>query len=114
MDPLWVPDPEQAARTAMARFAERVRALGVSIAGYDDLWRFSVDEPARFWGLLWDELGVRASHPYARVMGEPRMPGTTWFEGARLNFAENLLARDTARLVACDESGRRVEWSRDE
>ncbi|MCP4495387.1 MAG: AMP-binding protein, partial [Phycisphaeraceae bacterium] len=35
------------------------------------------------------------------------MPGTTWFEGARLNFAENLLRRrdDKTALIEVHESG---------
>ncbi|MEQ1567957.1 MAG: acetoacetate--CoA ligase [Myxococcota bacterium] len=113
VEPLWVPDPAAAAASRMGRFADRVRALGVPIAGYDDLWTFSVDHPEPFWALVWDELQVVSSAPALRVMGEPRMPHTVWFEGARLNFAENLLARPTARLVSIDESGRRVELDRD-
>jgi acetoacetyl-CoA synthetase len=84
-------------------------AFGAS--SYDELWQRSVDEPARFWEALWKDLPIRASAPYTRVMGEPRMPGTPWFVGARLNFAENLLGRapDTQlALVARDEAGRRV------
>ena len=40
-------------------------------------------------------------------MDQPRPPGTRWFEGARLNFAENLLRRrDSAvALVEVNESG---------
>ena len=40
---------------------------------------------------------MRASKPYERVLGSHEMPGTRWFEGAELNYAENLLARGTER-----------------
>jgi acetoacetyl-CoA synthetase len=83
--------------------------LGAS--SYDELWQKSLDEPALFWEALWKDLPIRASEPYTRVMGTPHMPGTTWFEGARLNFAENLLGRAPdaqLALVARDEAGRRV------
>ena len=33
-----------------------------------------------------------ASKPYERVLGSHEMPGTRWFEGAELNYAENLLS----------------------
>src|SRR5205823_99856 len=35
--------------------------------------------------------GVRASRPYERVLDARRMPGAKWFEGAELNYAENML-----------------------
>ncbi|MHB8243346.1 MAG: acetoacetate--CoA ligase, partial [Solirubrobacteraceae bacterium] len=34
------------------------------------------------------------SKPYERVLGSHEMPGTSWFEGAELNFAENVLLAD--------------------
>jgi len=45
-----------------------------------------------------------------------RMPGAAWFEGTRLNFAENLLrgAGNGPAIIARDERGRRREVSWDE
>jgi hypothetical protein len=42
-----------------------------------------------------------------------KIPGSRWFEGARLNFAENLLRRDddTPALVFVGEDGSRPELS---
>ena len=34
---------------------------------------------------------MRASRPYERVLSSHRMPGARWFEGAELNYAENVL-----------------------
>ncbi len=64
---------------------------GRTFADYDELWRWSVDELGAFWASVWDFCEVRASQPYERVLAERRMPGARWFEGARLNYAENLL-----------------------
>lgn len=117
--PVWTPDPDRARDTALARFADRVRSTGVAIDGYDDLWRWSVAEPAAFWALVWDTLGIVHSAPPTEIRGPRAMPGTRWFTGARLNLAENLLcprvpADDGPVLVARDESGRRVALSRAE
>jgi acetoacetyl-CoA synthetase len=97
---LWTPSPERASATAMARFGA---SLGFD--SYEDLWRWSIDDLEGFWAAVWDHLGVIASSPYDRVMGEPRMPGTEWFPGARLNFAENLLRRrgDDVALIGAGE-----------
>jgi acetoacetyl-CoA synthetase len=96
--PLWVPPPEQLERVEMQRFMEWAGARrGRSFAGYEELWRWSVDELEDFWGCVWEFFGVRASTTYERVLSTHEMPGARWFEGARLNYAENLLARGAGR-----------------
>jgi acetoacetyl-CoA synthetase len=87
---LWTPSEEHVRRTLLHRFMQRAPGLPTS---YEQLWEWSVEDPGAFWALVWDECGVVASRDYDEVMGEPRMPGTEWFSGARLNFAENLLRR---------------------
>ena len=77
---------------------------------YQDLWDWSVAEPAAFWDSLWryfDVLGERGTGP---VLTGGAMPDVTWFPGATLNYARNALrtARtDPARIavIARDESG---------
>jgi len=90
--PLWTPPPEQLRDVEMARFmrwaAER---RGRAFADYAELWRWSVDELEQFWSYVWEFCGVRASQPYERVLASREMPGARWFEGAQLNYAENLL-----------------------
>ena len=77
---------------------------------YQDLWDWSVAEPAAFWDSLWhyfDVLGERGTGP---VLTGGAMPDVTWFPGATLNYARNALrtARtDPARIavIARDEGG---------
>ena len=64
------------------------------LADYGELWQWSVDQLEEFWADVWEFCGVRASQPYERVLGSHEMPGTRWFEGAELNYAENLLLAD--------------------
>jgi acetoacetyl-CoA synthetase len=108
--PLWEPsaaEREGAEMTRFMRFAGERR--GEPFAGYDELWRWSVDEIEEFWADIWEFCGVRASKPYERVLdrsretpavgrhprsGQHEMPGARWFEGAELNYAENILLRD--------------------
>jgi acetoacetyl-CoA synthetase len=76
----------------MTRFMEWAGVRrGEPFADYDALWRWSVVELEQFWAGIWDYFQVRASAPYESVLAERRMPGTRWFEGAELNYAENLL-----------------------
>ncbi|MGP0101388.1 MAG: AMP-binding protein, partial [Solirubrobacteraceae bacterium] len=90
--PLWQPPPDQRERVEMGRFMDWAgERRGRTFADYDELWRWSVAELEEFWACIWEFCGVRASKPYERVLKSREMPGTRWFEGAELNYAENLL-----------------------
>jgi acetoacetyl-CoA synthetase len=89
---LWTPSAqalEAVEMTAYLRYAGERR--GRPFADYGELWRWSVDELEEFWASIWDFCDVRASRGYERVLGRREMPGASWFEGAALNYAENLL-----------------------
>jgi acetoacetyl-CoA synthetase len=91
--PLWEPsaaDVERAELTRFMRFAGERR--GAPFADYDELWRWSVGELEEFWASIWEFCRVHASKPYEQVLTSHQMPGTQWFAGAELNYAENLLA----------------------
>ena len=59
---------------------------------YEALRRWSIDSLDDFWASIWTHFEVRASAPYERVLASRAMPGAKWFTGARLNYAQNLLA----------------------
>ena len=90
--PLWEPAAGERERAEMTRFMRFAgERHGREFENYDELWKWSVAEVEEFWACIWEFCGVRASKPYARVLGSREMPGTRWFEGAELNYAENLL-----------------------
>ncbi|HET8587661.1 MAG TPA: AMP-binding protein, partial [Candidatus Limnocylindria bacterium] len=89
-DILWQPPTDVRQRTRVGHYlAWLERAHGRSFADYDDLWQWSVDDLAGFWGSVWEhfELGPVP----AAVLSHPRMPGTRWFPGVTLNYAEQAL-----------------------
>jgi len=112
---LWAPSAERQAASNLFRFMEQVRAeYAPELRSYQALYQWSLEHPERFWPAVWAYCGIEHSQPWERVFTDsPRMPGTKWFEGARLNFAENLLrARggdggDRLALVFRDERGAR-------
>ncbi len=87
---LWVPSDDRIAGTHLRQFMDSAPG---SPSDYQELWEWSVSDLPAFWDKVWHDCGVIASQGYERVMGTPRMPGTEWFSGARLNFSENLLRR---------------------
>lgn len=88
---IWRPNRERIERSLLRAF---MRAAPGQPDEYEALWRWSVDEPGAFWAAVWEFCGVRAQRGYDEVMDAPRMPGTRWFLGSQLNYAEHLLARD--------------------
>jgi acetoacetyl-CoA synthetase len=90
--PLWMPSAEQVAQANMTRFmAEVNQTHSLALADYDDLYQWSIRDIPAFWEAVWRFAEIRHSAPYTSVLENPIMPGATWFRGARLNFAENLL-----------------------
>ncbi|ATY58832.1 acetoacetyl-synthase [Cordyceps militaris] len=94
---LWThPDP---ASTPMWQFIQRVNARrGLALAGYPDLYRWSVEHVADFWRETWDFVGIVASKEADEVLPKdaPMYPRPDFFGTARLNFAENLLFPPTS------------------
>jgi len=90
---LWEPPAtlvEQARMTEYMRWLEAERDLHFD--DYHDLWRWSVEDLEGFWSSIWDFFGVRADGGYDRVLASRTMPGTEWFAGSRLNYAEHVFA----------------------
>ncbi len=90
---LWKPTEDQAKQTNMYRFMTVVnKKYGQTFVDYDGLYQWSINNLSDFWATLWDFVGIKASKSYDRVADDiVKMPGTKWFPGAHLNFAENLL-----------------------
>jgi len=112
-DILWQPSAERAAASALARFAS---TAGYAPADYRGLHRWSVDAPDRFYGRLWDFLGIVGHKGSIAVAPEASLRGVRFFPEARLNYAENLLREPDDRLaiIAHRDDGTRRTLTRRE
>jgi acetoacetyl-CoA synthetase len=91
-EPLWRPSPESVEASEMARFSRWAENRAEArFTNYDELWRWSVEQLEDFWSAIWQFNAPRAARPAAAVLDARRMPGARWFDGAELNYAENLL-----------------------
>ena len=91
---IWTPDPAVAKASALAQFARHVRERGladVDDLDYRSLHAWSVSQLDAFWAAAADFLGVRF-HAVSVTM-----PGTQWFPGATLNYAEHALSDGPGR-----------------
>ena len=112
---LWAPSEERVGASLMTAYLDWLgRERGLRFAAYEDLWRWSVEDLDGFWRSIWDYFDVLASAPPTAVLDHRRMPGATWFPGARLNWAENVLRyadRDGPAVVGLSEDREPVELS---
>ncbi len=90
---LWQPSEDRIKSTNMYRFMTGINEkYNKDFDEYGQLYQWSIENISDFWGSMWEFAEIKASKPYTQVVDDiTRMLGAKWFEGAHLNFAENLL-----------------------
>jgi acetyl-CoA synthetase len=111
MEVVWRPDEATIEHANATRLVRRAGA-----ADYAELVRRSQDDPAWFWPLCVEDMGLEFSQPWTQVYDDSRGPEwTTWFVGGRLNVARNCVHRwaerrpDAVAAVGLGEDGSRRE-----
>ena len=85
-----------------------------SFDSYADLHHWSVTETDDFWRAIWDFCDIRSTTAYRQpTLDLDKFPGTQWFPGSELNFAENLLRYrdDQVAMVGLLENGQRCSYT---
>ena len=88
---LWEPDQQTVHDARITRFMRWLADRGPDFTSYDDLWRWSVTQPAAFWAAVWDYFEVLGHRGAGPVLAGEVMPDVQWFTGATLNYARNAL-----------------------
>lgn len=117
-EPLWRPSSPQI--TQIFDFGSKVsQKHGFSFANYNDLWQWSISQPVEFWEEVWNYTAIKAHTPFDQVLESDKIlfPRPRFFEGSKLNFAENLLYpasspdEDAVAVIAATEVDREfVSW----
>ncbi len=91
--PLWEPSEERIKNANMTHFINYVNEkLGTNFKDYESLYNWSVDDIKSFWSIMWEYGEIIHSQGYNEIVDDTeKVFGRKWFEGAKLNFAENLL-----------------------
>jgi acetoacetyl-CoA synthetase len=115
-EPMWVPDPEAARASQLARFAawaSAERGAPADPLDYPALWAWSVDDVAGFWSALWEYFGLPAEGSLEPVLATDEMPGARWFPNVTLNYVEQVFRPgrdpDAVAIVGSAEDGPDVE-----
>jgi len=98
---LWTPTRDRAAATSLARYIDWLKVhRGLTFADYPALWDWSVSDLSGFWSSIVEFFDLRLTASYRQVIGEHLMPGAKWFEGASLNYADQILRHAKATPTA--------------
>src|SRR5664279_3344007 len=86
---VWTPDEATIEHANATRLVHRA-----GVGDFGELVRRSQEDPAWFWPLCVDDLGIEFSRPWDRVFDDSRGPEwTTWFTGGRISIARNCVHR---------------------
>ena len=99
---LWRPGVDELHNANISAFRDQINStFQLRLSTYPELYEWSVRNIPEFWEQVWHFTDVIHSQSYNSIVDDPsRMPGATWCNGARLNFAENLLrSRDNRPAI---------------
>ncbi|MEJ2125157.1 MAG: acetoacetate--CoA ligase, partial [Alphaproteobacteria bacterium] len=114
--PLWHPGTNAVAASNLTGFMQFLaKHYDAFVSDTRALHAMAVQAPEVFWSALWDfcdVVGEKGQGPY--LLNGDKMPGAAFFPDARLNFAENLMAKsgqgDAIVFWGEDKIKRRVSW----
>lgn len=112
---LWKPSQRTKTHSHMAQFIGYINdTYQTHIKDYAALHQWSIIFPELFWKSIWKFCNVIATQPAEdTILPGIKMQDTRWFQGAKLNFAENLLKRndDHIALFFSSEHGKQQSLS---
>jgi len=115
--PLWQPSEARVAAATQTRFVGAANQRhGLSLAGYDAVYDWSLSDMPAFWELVRDELGLIGDFTGPTLVDADKMPGAKFFPEAKVCFAENMLQHagdgsgEALIFWAEDKVKRRMSW----
>ncbi len=117
-DQVWKADESRSSATHMQRFVNLASTKTSRVRDYDTLYRWSIDEPVEFWGVLSEYVSLKWITPPKQVYLPPKKSesilGSEWFLGSQINFAQNMMPsfEDQRELIVCyAEGGQRRSYN---
>ncbi len=90
--PIWAPSEKRAGNSNMALYLGSIsKKTGLNFETYRALYDWSINNIEDFWKSIWELAQVRHSKKFNSILSGKEIWNAQWFEGAQLNFAENLL-----------------------
>ncbi|MCK5840384.1 MAG: AMP-binding protein [Bacteroidales bacterium] len=107
---LWAPGLDRVENSQMQAFMNHVNSkYGLNFDNYHELHQWSIENIADFWGTFFKFSDIVYSKEFTTIVDDAsKMPDAKWFQGATLNFAENLLKHrdDRTAIIFRGENGK--------
>lgn len=103
----WIPSEEVIQAANATKFAAKQ-----GLSGFDELFRWSIENRGAFWQAVAEELGIQFhQEPVAVLPEDSDAADTNWFEGALLNITDScfLAPKEKPAIIQVNESGQRRE-----
>ncbi len=99
--PLWIPSVRRIDNSNIIKYIKWVnKRFKLNLLNYNGLYDWSIENIEDFWASIWKYGKIRYSKKYDSVLTGKTMLSAKWFNGSRLNFAENLLRyKDNRKAV---------------
>jgi acetoacetyl-CoA synthetase len=90
---LWEPSKEKIISSHIYNLKLGInKKYNLELESYSELHLWTINNLDSFWSYVWDDLDIIYSKNYSKVLNRSnKMLESSWFQGAKLNFAENLL-----------------------
>ncbi len=114
-DILWRPSEQFIQKSGLKKYEHWLgEQFGLEFNDYEQFWKWSNNHFEDFWESLWKYFEIISHSDYTSVIDTHRMPGSRWFNGVTLNYAEHIFRmRSDHRpaLIFANESGDRKQLS---
>lgn len=74
---------------------------GLEFSSYEELYEWSVEDLDSFWRSIWDYNEIESSTQFTSALSGGDMPNARWFEGAQVNYAQQIFRH----IEAADKAG---------
>ena len=85
---MWCPSPDRIEKSRVSQF---IKSLEAKINDFEDLHKFSVNFPDRFWDAAWDFFGVLGYKGDIIYQSCEKFYQSGYFPKAKINFAQNMI-----------------------
>jgi acetoacetyl-CoA synthetase len=115
---LWQPSESFRSNSNLSKYMQWLKAVhGLDFADYSALWQWSVTETEAFWESIWEYFSIIHDGEYDSVIEGTEMPGVSWFQGARVSYAEHIFRnyRDDIPAIIFKpeaEAARMISWKK--
>ncbi len=103
MEILWSPDSNDIKNSNINKFISYLNKKDIKIENYDDLYNYSINNIEDFWLNILNFFDIIKYGNYDYILSKHKMPGNKWFNGLKLNYAENALNHKGLAIIYKDE-----------